>query len=132
MHQNTAHVESPVKFTAPPPKPSKRRQKRTVDVHNKDAPRRTPWTNKEEILLRKGWVHASENSAKGKARKTDGFWIEVLAYLPNKTKQPSRRTYDMMNEKWKTGRLNVAQFCGVYANILRKAQDCGSDHQDRR
>ncbi|GKA10715.1 hypothetical protein Tco_0690148 [Tanacetum coccineum] len=92
MYQNTAHEESPVEVIAPPPKLSKRRQKRMVVVQNEDAPRCTTWTNEEEITLCKGWVHVSKNSAKGNARKTDGFWIEVLAYLPNKTKQLGRRT----------------------------------------
>ncbi|GKC61498.1 hypothetical protein Tco_1089096 [Tanacetum coccineum] len=92
MYQNTAREESPVEVTAPPPKLSRRRQKRMVIVQNEDAPRCTTWTNEEETVLCKGWVHVSKNSAKGNARKTDGFWIEVLAYLRNKTKQLGRQT----------------------------------------
>ncbi|GJX44116.1 hypothetical protein Tco_0260792 [Tanacetum coccineum] len=79
MYQNTAHGKSPVKVTAPPSKPSRRHQKRMAD--------------EEEIVLCKGWVHVFENSAKGNARKIDGLWTEVLAYLRNKTKQPGRRAY---------------------------------------
>ncbi|GJW12901.1 hypothetical protein Tco_1578728 [Tanacetum coccineum] len=132
MYQNTARGESPVKVTTPPSKPSRRHQKRMADVQNEDAPHCTPWTNEEEIVLCKGWVHVSENSAKGNAKKIDGLWTEVLAYLRNKTQQHGRRAYDMMNGKWKTGCPNVDRFCGVHANVLRRAQDSGSDHRDRR
>ncbi|GJV34025.1 hypothetical protein Tco_1394425 [Tanacetum coccineum] len=61
---------------APPPNPSRRRQKRMTIIRNEDAPRCTLWTNEEEIAWCKGWVHVSENSAKGNVRKTDGFWSE--------------------------------------------------------
>ncbi|GKG49642.1 hypothetical protein Tco_0518416, partial [Tanacetum coccineum] len=57
--------ESPVEVTDLPPKPSRRHQKRMVIVQNEDAPSCTSWTNEEEIALCKGWVHVSENSAKG-------------------------------------------------------------------
>ncbi|GJV65113.1 hypothetical protein Tco_1475941 [Tanacetum coccineum] len=43
----------------------------------------------------------------------------------SKTKTPGRRMYDMVNGKWKTVRLNVAQFCGVYANVMRRVQESG-------
>nr|GEV06322.1 hypothetical protein [Tanacetum cinerariifolium] len=118
MYQNTAE-ESPVEVTALPQKPSRRRQKRMVAVQNEDTPCRTPWTNKEEMTMCKGWVHVFENSAKGNARKTDGFGTKVLAYLRNKTKQPGRQTYDMVNEKWKTVLPNMDRFYGVHANVLR-------------
>nr|GEU63117.1 hypothetical protein [Tanacetum cinerariifolium] len=88
MYQNTICEESLVEVTAPPPKPSRRRQKRLAIVRNEDAPRCTLWTNEEEIALRKGWVHVSEYSAKGNARKTDGFWTEVLDYLGKKKINP--------------------------------------------
>ncbi|GJZ28354.1 hypothetical protein Tco_0573001, partial [Tanacetum coccineum] len=87
-----------------------------------DAPRCTAWTSEEEIALCKGWVHVSKNNAKGNARKSDGFWTEVLDYLRKKTNQPGRRTYDMVNGKWKTVHSSVARFCGVHANVLRRAQ----------
>ncbi|GJS55910.1 zinc finger BED domain-containing protein RICESLEEPER 2-like protein [Tanacetum coccineum] len=89
MYQNTTGEESPVEVTAPPPKPSRRRQKRMATIQNGDAPRCTPWTNEEEIALCKGRVHVSKNSVKGNTRKTDGFWTEVLDYLGKKTKQLS-------------------------------------------
>ncbi|GKB40416.1 hypothetical protein Tco_0885358 [Tanacetum coccineum] len=130
MYQNNVREESPVEVTAPPPKPSRRRQKRMVVVQNEDAPCCTPWTNEEEIALCKGWVHGYENSAKGNARETYGFWTEVLAYLCNKTKQPGRRTYDVVNGKWKTVRPSVARFCGVHANVLRRAHDSGAGDED--
>ncbi|GJZ05385.1 hypothetical protein Tco_0538660 [Tanacetum coccineum] len=66
MYQNTVHEESPVEVTTPPPKPSKRRQKRLATVRNEDVPRCTSWTNEEEIALCKGWVHVSKNSVKGR------------------------------------------------------------------
>nr|GEV45490.1 ribonuclease H-like domain-containing protein [Tanacetum cinerariifolium] len=68
--------------------------------------------------------------SKGNVRKADGFWIEVLHYMHDKTKQPGRRTYDMVNGKWKTVRLNVAQFCGVHANVMRRAHASGTRDED--
>ncbi|GKB17194.1 hypothetical protein Tco_0851117 [Tanacetum coccineum] len=59
-----------------------------------------------------------------------GFWTEVLEYLRNITKQPGHRTYDMVNEKWKTVRPNVARFCGVYVNGMRRAQSSGAKDED--
>nr|GEV00804.1 hypothetical protein [Tanacetum cinerariifolium] len=55
----------------------------------------------EEIALCKGWVHA-----------------------------PGRRTYDMVNKKWKTVRPNVARFCGVYVNVVRRVQASGAGDED--
>nr|GEU33384.1 hypothetical protein [Tanacetum cinerariifolium] len=130
MYQNTAREESLVKVTAPPPKPSRRCQKRMDSIQNEDAPRCTTWTNEEEITLCKGWVHVSENSAKGNARNTDGFWTEVLDYLGKKTKQLGRRMYNMVNRKWNMVRPNVARFCGVYANVLHRAQDSGAGEEE--
>nr|GEU91352.1 hypothetical protein [Tanacetum cinerariifolium] len=130
MYQNTAREESPVKVTAPPPKPSRRRQKRMDSIPNEDAPRCTTWNNEEEIALCKGWVHVSENSAKGNARNTDGFWTEVLDYLGKKTKQLGRRTYNMVNRKWNMVRSNVARFYGVHANVLHRAQDSGAGEEE--
>ncbi|GJZ52651.1 hypothetical protein Tco_0607166 [Tanacetum coccineum] len=107
MYQNTAHEESPVEVTAPQPtpKPSRRCQKRMVVVQNEDAPQCTTWTTEEEIALCKEYLH-------------------------NKTKQPSRRTYDMVNGKWKMVRPNVAQFCGVHAKVMRRAQSSGARDED--
>ncbi|GJV91040.1 hypothetical protein Tco_1538853 [Tanacetum coccineum] len=130
MYQNTVREDSPVEVTPPPqPKPSRRRQKRTTTVRNEEVPRCTPWTNEEEIALCKGWVHVSENSAKGNARKTDGFWTEVKDYVHKKTNS-DKRTYDMVCGKWKTVRPNVARFCGVHDNVARMAQESGAGDED--
>ncbi|GKD47796.1 hypothetical protein Tco_1276772 [Tanacetum coccineum] len=37
------------------------------------------------------------------------------------TKAPSNRMYDMANGKWKTVRPNVARFCRVHDNVMRRA-----------
>nr|GEZ73226.1 hypothetical protein [Tanacetum cinerariifolium] len=44
-------------------------------VQIEDAPRCTTWTHEEEIALCKGWVHVSENSFIGNAKKVDGFGL---------------------------------------------------------
>nr|GEW18550.1 hypothetical protein [Tanacetum cinerariifolium] len=62
------------------------------------------------------------------SRRRQKRMTKVLQYLCNKTKQPGRRTYDMVNGKWKTVRSNVARFCGVHANVMRRAQ---SNHSFR-
>ncbi|GJZ09230.1 hypothetical protein Tco_0543513 [Tanacetum coccineum] len=56
---------------------------------------RIAWTTEKEFALAKGWHAISENSQHGNARKKDGFWCEVLAYIESKTKQEGRQTYDM-------------------------------------
>nr|GEY35334.1 hypothetical protein [Tanacetum cinerariifolium] len=61
----------------------------------------TAWTNEEEIALCKGWVHA-----------------------------PGRRTYDMVNKKWKAVRPNVARFYGVYVTVVRRVQGSGAGDED--
>ncbi|GKD80290.1 hypothetical protein Tco_1342911 [Tanacetum coccineum] len=46
--------------------------------------------------------------------------------MKSKTKALDRRTYDIVNGKWKTVRPNMAQFCGVHANIMRMAHASGA------
>nr|GEY11745.1 hypothetical protein [Tanacetum cinerariifolium] len=100
--QHTSREDSPVEFTAPPPKSKPIRGRQKKMDQNDDAPRSTAWTYEEEITLGKGWVHVSKNSVVGNARRAFGFWTQVLRYQENKTKAPGRRTYDMVNEKWKS------------------------------
>nr|GFB55934.1 hypothetical protein [Tanacetum cinerariifolium] len=69
------------------------RQKRLIQTD--DAPWQNAWTTEEEITLAKSWRAVSENSQHGNARKKDGFWCKVLAYIESKTKQEGRQTYDM-------------------------------------
>nr|GEW80607.1 hypothetical protein [Tanacetum cinerariifolium] len=72
----------------------------------------------------------SENSQHGNARKKDGFWCEVLAYIESKTKIKGRRTYDMVMGKWKTVRPAVVWFCGVYGNVMSMTQESGAGDGD--
>ncbi|GJY46643.1 hypothetical protein Tco_0435706 [Tanacetum coccineum] len=88
---------------------------------NEDRPRCIAWSTEEEIVLCKGWVHVSEYSAIGNAGRENGFWNEILPYPKRKTKAIGRRTYDMVNKKWKTVCSNMARFCGVHANVMRRA-----------
>nr|GEV86302.1 hypothetical protein [Tanacetum cinerariifolium] len=128
--QLTAREDSSVEVAALPPKSKPTRGRKKKTAQNEDASRSTAWTNEEEIKLCKCWVHVFENSSVGNARRESGFWTEDLRYLENKTKAYGRRTYDMMNGKWKTVRPNVAQFCGVYANVMRRAQTNGAGDED--
>nr|GFA01607.1 hypothetical protein [Tanacetum cinerariifolium] len=75
-------------------------------------------------------VHVSKNYSKGNARKDAGFWTKILQYFESKTKAPDHRTYDMINKKWKMVRPNVAWFCEVYANIMRKVHASGAVDDD--
>ncbi|GKC54014.1 hypothetical protein Tco_1076759, partial [Tanacetum coccineum] len=95
-----------------------------------NAPRQIAWTTEEEIALAKGWVAISENIEHGNARKKNGFWCEVLAYIESKTKAYGCRTYDMVCEKWKTVRPTVIRFCGVHDNVMRMAKDSGAGDKD--
>ncbi|GKB43948.1 hypothetical protein Tco_0888890 [Tanacetum coccineum] len=54
-----------------------------VVVQNEDAPRCTAWSNEEKFATYLKIV------PKGNARKTGGFWTEVLEYLCNKIKTQS-------------------------------------------
>ncbi|GJV28486.1 uncharacterized mitochondrial protein-like protein [Tanacetum coccineum] len=127
--QETAHEDSPVEVAAPQPKskPTRGRQKRMVQ--NEDAPWQTTWTNEEEMLC-KGRVYVFENSRVGNTRKDAGFWSEVLQYMESKTKMYDRRTYDMVNAKWKTMRPNVVRFCEVHGNVMRRLQESGAGDKD--
>nr|GEZ56659.1 hypothetical protein [Tanacetum cinerariifolium] len=61
-----------------------------------------------------------------------GRWILdwVLKYFKSKTKALGRRAYDMINGKWKTARLNVARFCGVYVKVICKVQESGTEDKE--
>nr|GEY12359.1 hypothetical protein [Tanacetum cinerariifolium] len=83
-------------------------------------------THEEKIPLCKGWVDVSENNMLGNTMKDVGFWCAVLQYMESKTKQYGLRTYDIVNEKWKTVRPSVVQFCGVYGNVMRRLQESGA------
>ncbi|GJU26762.1 hypothetical protein Tco_1165383, partial [Tanacetum coccineum] len=76
------------------------------------------WTPEEETALCKGWVRISEDSVKGNARKKRGFWVDILKYMHETCPVTKRRTYDMVNGKWKTVRSKVASFCDVYDNTI--------------
>ncbi|GJU67846.1 hypothetical protein Tco_1254105 [Tanacetum coccineum] len=75
--QEIVREDSPVEVATSLPKmkkPTRNRLKRTIQ--SDDTPRQTTWTNGEEIALCKSWVHVSENSSVGNARKNVGFWCE--------------------------------------------------------
>nr|GEU60583.1 zinc finger, CCHC-type [Tanacetum cinerariifolium] len=85
IRQNTDYWQEPntqeslVEQVATSPTKNKKkatcnRQKRTSQ--SIDAPRQTPWTTEEEIVLCKGWLFGSENSKDGNAKKQSGFWCE--------------------------------------------------------
>ncbi|GKE26896.1 glutathione S-transferase T3-like protein [Tanacetum coccineum] len=130
--QEPAREDSPVEAVATSSpktkKPTRARQKRTIQSDN--APRQTAWTHEEEIALCKGWVDVSKNNMLGNSRKEAGFWCAVLAYMVSKTKQYGRRTYDMVNGKWKTVRPTGVRFCGVYGNVMRRGQESGASDED--
>nr|GEV48262.1 hypothetical protein [Tanacetum cinerariifolium] len=42
--------------------------------------------------------------------------------MESKTNAFGRRTYDMVNRKWKMVRPNMALFCGVYADVMRRGR----------
>ncbi|GJU86321.1 putative reverse transcriptase domain-containing protein [Tanacetum coccineum] len=126
-----ARKDSPVEFATSPSKtkkPTRGRQKRTIQ--SDDAHRQIAWTNEEEIVLCKGWVYVSENNGVSNTRMDAGFWCEVLQYMESKTKQYGRRTYDMVNGKWKMVRPAVVRFCGVYGNVMRRLQEDGASDED--
>nr|GFA16885.1 hypothetical protein [Tanacetum cinerariifolium] len=66
----------------------------------------------------------------GNAKKKQGFWCEVLEYIESKTKQYGRQTYDGVFGKWKTMRLSVIRFSGIYSNVMRMAQESGAEDED--
>nr|GEX54932.1 hypothetical protein [Tanacetum cinerariifolium] len=137
LQENTGYWQQPnpheytVKQVATSPKKKKatrNRQKRTIQ--RDDAPRQTAWTTKEEITLAKGWLVISENNKHGNERKEAGFWCEVLQYIESKTKQYSRRTYDMVCGKWKSVRPSVIWFSGIYNNVMRMAHESRVGDED--
>ncbi|GJX35894.1 hypothetical protein Tco_0247451 [Tanacetum coccineum] len=65
---------------------------------------------------------------KSKSKPTRGR--QKRTYFKSKTKALDRRTYNMINGKWKTVRPNVAQFCGTYANVMRRVHESGARDED--
>ena len=101
-------------------KPSKRRPKKRSKKDDSDKEQRNvPWTMAEEIALCKAWVNTSEDSARGNAKKAQGFWTEVLHNLEREMGVSGIRTYDSINCKWKSLRGKVSQFCSSYDNVVR-------------
>nr|GEY52285.1 hypothetical protein [Tanacetum cinerariifolium] len=86
-----------IRQTAPKKRP---RKEKAMDQ------RCIPWTPEEETALCKGWVRTFEDSVKGNMRKERGFWIDILKYMHETFLITHRRTYDMVNEKWKTDGMN--------------------------
>nr|GEX10897.1 hypothetical protein [Tanacetum cinerariifolium] len=72
-------------------------------------------------------ARTSEDSVKGNMRKDRGFWIDILKHMHETCPITHRRTYDMVNEKWKTVRPKVCIFCGVYANAIQTYTSGASD-----
>ncbi|GJQ95142.1 glutathione S-transferase T3-like protein [Tanacetum coccineum] len=139
LQENTAYWQEPNTYEAAGERvatsPTKKKKKATRNcqkraIQTDDAPRQTAWTTKEEITLAKGWHAIFENSQHGNARKKDGFWCEVLAYIESKIKQEGRWTYDMVVGKWKTVYPAVVRFCGVYGNVMRMVQESGAGDKD--
>nr|GEX29959.1 hypothetical protein [Tanacetum cinerariifolium] len=94
-------------------KPTQRRQtapKKRPQKEKAVDQRCIPWTPEEETTLCKGWVRTSEYSVKGNMRKEMGFWIDILKYMHDTCPITQRRTYDMVNGKWKTVRPKVLLF----------------------
>ncbi|GJY60534.1 hypothetical protein Tco_0461191 [Tanacetum coccineum] len=102
-------------------KPNRRHQtapkKKPQNEKGKDQ-RCYPWTPEEKTALCKGWVRTSEDSVVVNARKERGYWVEILKYMKETCPITKRRTYDMVNGKWKIMLLKVAGFYGVYANTI--------------
>nr|GEW21411.1 hypothetical protein [Tanacetum cinerariifolium] len=104
LQENTAYWQKPNPYEAEgervatlptkKKKATRNRQKRAIQTH--DVPRQTACTTEKEIALAKGWRAIFKSSHRGNARKKDGFWCEVLAYIESKIKQEGRRTYDMV------------------------------------
>ncbi|GKB29580.1 hypothetical protein Tco_0868981 [Tanacetum coccineum] len=57
-------------------------------------------------------------------------WLKVGVPFLKIASMEGRRTYDMVVGKWKTVRPAVVQFCGVYGNVMRMAQESGAGDED--
>nr|GEZ59492.1 hypothetical protein [Tanacetum cinerariifolium] len=55
----------------------------------------------EETALCKACVRISEVNVEGNGRKKDGFYLDNLDHMYTDCPITRRRTYDMINEKWK-------------------------------
>nr|GEV83609.1 hypothetical protein [Tanacetum cinerariifolium] len=80
LQENTDFLQAPnpneVSLEQVPTSPTKKKATRNRQkkmIQSDDAPRQTPWTTKEEIVLCKGWLAISKKH--GNSRKQGGFWI---------------------------------------------------------
>nr|GEU86701.1 RNA-directed DNA polymerase, eukaryota, reverse transcriptase zinc-binding domain protein [Tanacetum cinerariifolium] len=62
--------------------------------------------------------------------KRGRFKAMMHPYMESKTKQYDRRTYYMVNGKWKMVRPAVVRFCEVDCNVMRRLQESGSSNVD--
>ncbi|GKC35723.1 hypothetical protein Tco_1048107 [Tanacetum coccineum] len=90
--------DSPVEEMSPvkAKKPSKRASNAKKN-DNKESSKE--WTTAEENSLCKGWCDVSENSEKGTAMKTKGFWQAVIITLGTKLVQREGTTRSLANGK---------------------------------
>ncbi|GJS89590.1 glutathione S-transferase T3-like protein [Tanacetum coccineum] len=132
FHEDQSHVEEIEELQVPvtQKKPTRRRQtapKKRPQKEKAVDQRCIPWTPEEETALCKGWVRTSKDSVKGNMRKERRFWIDILKYMHDTCPITQRRTYDMVNGKWKTVRPKICTFCGVYANAVQMYTSGASD-----
>ena len=46
-----------------------------------------PWIHAEEVALCRAWIHVSETSIEGNAKKAAEFWMKVLTYFKKEMKE---------------------------------------------
>nr|GEU97392.1 hypothetical protein [Tanacetum cinerariifolium] len=132
FREEQSHVEEVEEIQVPvtQKKPTRRRQTASKKRPQKEKAvdqRCIPWTIEEETALCTCLVRTSEDSVKGNMRKESGFWIDILKYMHETCLITHRRTYDMVNGKWKTVRPKVCTFCGVYVNAIQTYTNGASD-----
>ncbi|GJW96030.1 clathrin heavy chain 2-like protein [Tanacetum coccineum] len=66
-------------------------------------------------------LHARGTGVNGNTQKEAEFWIEILDRIHKNCPITRRRTYDMINENYKTMRLKLVAVCGMYHNVTRMA-----------
>nr|GEY61713.1 hypothetical protein [Tanacetum cinerariifolium] len=68
-----------------------------------------------------------KDSIAGNTRKTKDLWVHIVNHMHSTYPITKRWMHYIINGKWKTVRLNIDTFCGVYDNVFRMYANRAND-----
>ncbi|KAK1417873.1 hypothetical protein QVD17_27007 [Tagetes erecta] len=102
-------------------------KKKKKKVVASSASKRQPWTIADDELLTKGFLHVSNDSIVGNARKSTDLWKRVLEYYMERQRSSALRTADNLRSHWHMIKNNATSFNNI---IIQLREQRGSDFSD--